>query len=292
MKTKPENVLLVGACSSIGVSLALGYAKKGFKVALADSNCERLEELKKRVKRAGAVKTVTIVADMDTEESCRDIVAQTEKDLEQLHLLYYLRQQEMNAQFLELQDYEEASKRIMTVNFRALVWLVHYSYSLLKKYNGRVVVLSSAIGGDLTPPGCTFTCAAADATNAFIRSLQTENGGVDFTIVNAARLEPTYTVMVADGSIETRDSEKSHYGISKAANSILSAVENRKDQLSLVTIEALSPEQIRFQVEAATRRVQSLRQNNSALQQGLPICREFAASGKCLRKNCPFAHIS
>lgn len=244
----------------------------------------------------------------------------------------------------------------MTVNFRALVWLVHYSYSLLKKYNGRVVVLSSAIGGKprhrfklltyyLRRFNSTwlyfYLCCGrrnqwwyknglisftlANPLAAFIRSLQTENGGVDFTIVNAARLEPTYTVMVADGSIETRDSEKSHYGISVWVACARNTTDSRFRKLRIVyylpsKIEKISSPSLRLRRLARSRFDFRLKQllavfkafdrttalyskvcfisirsplaSSDFFLKGLPICREFAASGKCLRKNCPFAHIS
>lgn len=79
-----RTVIVTGAASGIGKATALGFAKEGANLALADINDEGLEDVKKEI---SGVKVYTEKVDVTSEEDCKRFIENVEKEYSRIDVL-------------------------------------------------------------------------------------------------------------------------------------------------------------------------------------------------------------
>jgi NADP-dependent 3-hydroxy acid dehydrogenase YdfG len=122
--------LVTGASSGIGEATALALAEQGSAVALVARRRDRLEELARRIEEAGG-QTLTIEADVGSQEQARAAVEQTVSELGRLDTLVN------NAGVMLLGPIQDAPleewERMLSVNAAGLLYCAHAALPHLLK---------------------------------------------------------------------------------------------------------------------------------------------------------------
>lgn len=175
-------VIVTGASSGIGKSLALQLADQGARVVLAARRLDRLEQIAAECRTLGG-KTLAIKTDVANELQCKGLVEQTIQKFGRLDMLIN------NAGFAMVSLFEELPnldlfKRTVDVNFYGNVYPTYYALAHIKQSQGRIVSIAS-IGGKLAVPGNSPYVASKFAINGFYDSLRMEltQAGVSITVI-------------------------------------------------------------------------------------------------------------
>ncbi len=175
-------VVITGASSGIGRSLALQLADQGAWIALAARNAERLEALAADCIQRGG-KAIAVPTDVTDEKQCRALIEQAVSEFGQLDML--INNAGMGALGL-FEDMPDLSlfKRVMDVNFYGAVHCTYYALPHLKKTQGRIVNISS-MGGKLPLPYNANYISSKYAMHGFSDSLRMEldAAGVSVTVI-------------------------------------------------------------------------------------------------------------
>ncbi|KAL0441901.1 UNVERIFIED_CONTAM: 11-beta-hydroxysteroid dehydrogenase 1A [Sesamum radiatum] len=143
-------VVITGASSGIGESLAYEYAKRGACLVLAARRERSLQEVAERARDLGSPDVVVVRADVSKVEDCRKVVDQTMNRFGRLdHLVN-------NAGITSISMLEEVEditryRDIMDINFWGYVYMTRFAAPYLRNSRGRIVVLSSSASWLPTP---------------------------------------------------------------------------------------------------------------------------------------------
>ncbi len=184
-------VIVTGASSGIGRSLALRLAGQGAKVVIAARRAERLEqvaaECRQRSRSAfaplGGDEPLVIPTDVSDEARCRALVEKTVGTFGRLDMLINDAGLAVTALLEDFPDLH-LFKHVMDVNFYGAVYCTYYALPYLKQARGRIVTVSS-LGGRIAIPFNTPYVASKYALHGFYDSLRTEisRHGVSVTVV-------------------------------------------------------------------------------------------------------------
>lgn len=185
MKTdafRGQVVIVTGASSGIGRSLALRLASQGAKVALAARRMERLELVAEECHQHGG-KALIVPTDVSDEIQCKTLVEKTMAVFGRLDMLV---NNAGLAVIARLEDYSNLNlfKQTMNVNFYGAVYCTYYALPFLKQSNGRIVAVSS-LAGKLHAPYNSAYVSSKFAMHGFFDSLRIEliRDGVSVTII-------------------------------------------------------------------------------------------------------------
>ncbi|KAL3839116.1 hypothetical protein ACJIZ3_023707 [Penstemon smallii] len=185
-------VVITGASSGIGESLAYEYAKRGAILVLAASRETSLQEVADRARRLGAHDVVVVRADVSKAEDCRKVVDRAMNSFGRLdHLVN-------NAGVMAvsmLEDIEDVTdfKAVMDINFWGSVYMTKFAIPYLKNSRGRIVVISSSASW-LPAPRETFYNASKAAVTQFFETLRVEFGqDIGITLVTPGFIESELT---------------------------------------------------------------------------------------------------
>jgi short-subunit dehydrogenase len=164
-------VIVTGASSGIGKSLALQLADQGAHIALAARRQDRLKQISVECRTRGG-KALAISTDVANDAQCKALVEQTIQEFGRLDMLIN------NAGFATVALFEELPnldlfKKTVDVNFYGNVYPTYYALPHLMQSQGRIVSISS-IGGKLAIPGNSSYVASKFALNGFFDSLRME----------------------------------------------------------------------------------------------------------------------
>lgn len=175
-------VIIVGASSGIGKSLALRLAKQGAKLAIAARRANRLEQIAAECRSLGA-ETIVIPTDVTDEIQCKALVVKTIAAYDRLDML--INSAGLTAIAL-LDDFPDLQlfKYVHGVNFLGSVYTTYYALPHLKRTKGRIVMISS-LGGIVGLPYNTPYCSSKYALHGFSESLRMElyKDGVSVTVI-------------------------------------------------------------------------------------------------------------
>lgn len=164
-------VIITGASSGIGKSLAYQFAQNGAHVVLAARQFVSLCEITADIEKKYGVKALAIQADVSKEDDCKHLVAQTVQTFGRLDVLINNAGLSMRALFNDLDL--SVLRNLMDVNFWGTVYCTKYALPEILKSKGSIVGVSS-IAGYRGLPGRTGYSASKFAMNGFMESLRTE----------------------------------------------------------------------------------------------------------------------
>ncbi|KAK4486153.1 hypothetical protein RD792_008821 [Penstemon davidsonii] len=185
-------VLITGASSGIGESLAYEYAKRGASLVLAARREKSLQEVAERARYLGATDVVVVRADVSKVEDCRRIVDQAINHFGRLDHLVNNAGITSVAMLEEIEDITDF-RAIMDINFWGYVYMTKFALPYLRNSNGRIIVLSSSASW-LSAPRMSIYNASKAAITQFYETLRVEIGqDVGITLVTPGFIESELT---------------------------------------------------------------------------------------------------
>jgi short-subunit dehydrogenase len=182
MKLNDKIVVVTGASSGIGKSLAIEFAKRGANLVLAARQYVTLCQLTESIEKQYAVKAIAVQCDVTVEEDCRHLIKQTLTTYGRIDVLINNAGISMRAL---LNDADvDVLKSVMDVNFWGTVYCTKYALPEILKTKGSIVGVSS-IAGYKGLPGRTGYSASKFAMNGFLDALRVENLKNDIHILTA-----------------------------------------------------------------------------------------------------------
>jgi short-subunit dehydrogenase len=179
---RDQVVIVTGASSGIGRSLALQLAGQGAKVILAARRAELLEQVAAACRQAGG-EALAVPTDVADEAQCKALVEKTVATFDRLDLLV---NNAGLAVIARLEDYSNLSlfQHAMDVNFYGAVYCTYYALPYLIHSRGRIVAVSS-LGGKAPLPYNSPYIASKFAMHGFFDTLRIElkRHGVSVTII-------------------------------------------------------------------------------------------------------------
>jgi len=175
-------VVITGASSGIGRSLALQLAEQGARLALAARDGARLEEVAAECRRrAGDV--LVVPTDVSEPAQCEHLVALAAAAFGRIDTLINNAGISMWARFDELRDLA-VLERVMRVNYFGSVYCTYYALPHLKRTRGRIVAVVSLTGKAGVPTRSGYA-ASKHAMAGFFDSIRIElaDHGVGVTTV-------------------------------------------------------------------------------------------------------------
>lgn len=172
MKLNDKVIIITGASSGIGKSLAHEFAKRGANLVLAARQFVTLCEIAQLIEQQYAVKAIAVQCDVTVEEDCAYLAAQTLTTFGRIDVLINNAGITMRALFKDTET--SVLKRLMDVNFWGMVYCTKYALPEIIKTKGSIVGVSS-IAGYKGLPGRSGYSASKFAMNGFLDSLRIEN---------------------------------------------------------------------------------------------------------------------
>jgi len=185
-------VIITGASSGIGESLAYEYAKRGACLVLAARRERSLQEVAETARDLGSPDVIVVRADVSKVEDCRRVVDQTMNHFGRLDHLVNNAGITSVAMLEEVEDVTDF-RAIMDVNFWGFVYMTRFAAPYLRNSRGRIVVLSSSASW-LPAPRMSFYNASKAAIAQFFETLRVEFGpDIGITLVTPGFIESELT---------------------------------------------------------------------------------------------------
>jgi len=172
MKLKDKIIVITGASSGIGKSLAIEFAKRGANLVLGARQYVTLCELTDQLISEHSIKAIAVACDVTKEEDCEHLIKQAILTYGKIDVLVNNAGISMRALFVDADI--EVLKAVMDVNFWGTVYCTKYALPEILKTKGTVVGVSS-IAGYKGLPGRTGYSASKFAMNGFLDVLRVEN---------------------------------------------------------------------------------------------------------------------
>lgn len=172
MKLNNKIVIITGASSGIGKSLAHEFARRGANLVLAARQYVTLCEIAQQLQEQYKIKALAVQCDVTSEEDCRHLINQTKATFGQVDVLINNAGISMRALFKDVDV--QVLRTLMDVNFWGAVYCTKYALPEITKTKGSIVGVSS-IAGYKGLPGRTGYSASKFAMNGFLDSLRVEN---------------------------------------------------------------------------------------------------------------------
>src|ERR1700733_10159577 len=172
MELKDKIVIITGASSGIGKSLAVEFAKRGANLVLGARQYVTLCEITQGLEQQYNIKAIAVQCDVTIEEDCAHLIKQTLVTFSKIDVLINNAGISMRALFNDTSV--EVLKKVMDVNFWGTVYCTKYALPEILKTKGSVVGVSS-IAGYKGLPGRTGYSASKFAMNGFLDALRVEN---------------------------------------------------------------------------------------------------------------------
>jgi 3-oxoacyl-[acyl-carrier protein] reductase len=176
-----KNAVITGSSQGIGYAIALALAREGCNVALSARGQERLDAAVRDMQAQG-VKAAGIVADLATEEGCKQFVDGAVRALGGIDILVN-NVGGMIPGTLESLTSEHWNK-VLSVNVMAAVYTTKYALPHVKRSSmGRILNVSGVTGKQLLPGALTTTIPNA-AIIGFTKVIAGDLGAAGITVNN------------------------------------------------------------------------------------------------------------
>jgi len=172
MKLNDKTVIITGASSGIGKSLAHEFAKRGANLVLGARQYVLLCEIAQSIEQQYGVRAVAVHCDVAIEEECAQLINQARLTFKKIDVLVNNSGISMRALFKDANV--DVLKQLMDVNFWGTVYCTKYALPEITKTKGSIVGVSS-IAGYKGLPGRTGYSASKFAMNGFLDALRVEN---------------------------------------------------------------------------------------------------------------------
>ncbi len=167
-----KNIIITGASSGIGKSLAYECAAKGANLTLAARNFSVLKGIAIELESKYSIQVLIVETDVTKELDCEILIKTSVEKFGRIDVLICNAGISMRALFDETNL--EVIKSVMNVNFWGTVYCSHFAISHLLKSNGTLVGISS-IAGYKGLPGRSGYSASKFAMQGFLESIRIEN---------------------------------------------------------------------------------------------------------------------
>ncbi|KAF2074718.1 hypothetical protein CYY_003994 [Polysphondylium violaceum] len=211
---KGKVVIVTGASSGIGSSIAEKYALLGCKVAIVARRENLLEECKsnilKKHKKLSQKDILIVRCDLTKENDCKEMVDKVIKEWSKLDIVVW------NAGVGSLIDFSKVDGRFdifrdnMDINYFSLVYSTSFALPFLKQSNGSIVVVSSLAGKFGTALRTSYS-ASKHAVQGFFNSLRNEVDNVQITIVCPGFVKTDFHSKVATLDNKVIERESNHF---------------------------------------------------------------------------------
>lgn len=231
-------VVITGASSGIGKSLALKLAEQKAWLVLAARNEDRLQEVADACEEKGGMATV-VATDVGIEEQCRNLINEAVNAYGRIDVLINNAGIINYVMFEDVQDLSIMEK-IMRVNYFGSAYCTYYALPHLKKTGGLIVGISS-LTGKTGVPTRTFYSASKHAMAGFFDSLRVELMGtnVDVTMIfpSFVQSEIRTRALGGDGEIvgKSHINEDKVMSAEECADIIIDAMAKRKREVVMTT---------------------------------------------------------
>ena len=229
-------VIITGASTGIGRSLAIQLASQGAKVAIAARRVDKLEQVAAECRAQGGV-VLVVPTDVSVESHCKALIEKTVTEFGRVDMLI---NNAGLAVLARLEDYAnlELFRHTMSVHLFGAVYCSYLALPYLKQNRGRIVAVSS-LGGKSPAPYNSAYVSSKYAMHGFFESLRIEliRHEVSVTIVcpswvvtnfHEAQLDKDGTPIGPRGRAIYTEKMMS---ADQCAALILKAAENRKREL-------------------------------------------------------------
>lgn len=226
-----KHIVITGASSGIGESIAREAAKIGAHLVLAARNEQKLLELQEELKVFN-VNVICIPTDVIQKDQCKHLIEQAIAQLGSINVLINNAGITMRASFENVDD--QVLHRVMNVNYWGTAYCSKYALPELIKNKGSLVAVSS-VTGLKGLPGRSAYAASKFAINGLFESIRMENMHLGLHTLIAC---PGYTSskirnnsLTADGTpqVDTPAYEGNPDDPQEVAQQILQAIRDRKD---------------------------------------------------------------
>jgi len=177
-----RTVVVTGASQGIGKALSVALAPQRPRLVLVARDEERLHEVARECRSAGAL-TLVVPADVGKPADCERIVAECVHHFGGLDVLVHNAGISMWSRFDEVLDLS-IYETLMRVNYLSCVYLTHHALPHLKSARGQIVAVASLAGLTGVPTRSGYA-ASKHAVFGFFDSLRIElrEAGVSVTVV-------------------------------------------------------------------------------------------------------------
>jgi short-subunit dehydrogenase len=172
MSLKNKVVVITGASSGIGKSLAFEMAARGANTVLGARQYVTLCEITEAIEKQYQTKAVAVQCDVTVEDDCRHLIKQAILTFGRVDVLINNAGISMRALFNDVDL--KVLKDLMDVNFWGTVYCTKHALPEILKTKGSIVGVSS-IAGYKGLPGRSGYSASKFAMNGFLDSLRVEN---------------------------------------------------------------------------------------------------------------------
>jgi len=183
MDLSNKTVIITGASSGIGKSLAQEFAKHRANLVLGARQIGILHELGQNLEKQYQIKVLPVQCDVTSEEECANLISQAVKTFGAIDVLINNAGISMRALFKDTDI--KVLKSVMDVNFWGTVYCTKYALPEILKTKGTIVGVSS-IAGYKGLPGRTGYSASKFAMNGFLDALRVENLKTGIHILTAS----------------------------------------------------------------------------------------------------------
>ena len=230
MNLKDKIIIITGASSGIGRSLATEFAKRGANLVLGARQFVTLCEITQRLEQQYPIKAIAVQCDVTAEEDCAHLIQQTLTTFGKIDVLINNAGISMRALFNDVDI--DVLKSVMDVNFWGMVYCTKYALPEILKTKGSIAGVSS-VAGFKGLPGRSGYSASKFAMNGFLDVLRIENLKTGVHVLTAC---PGFTAsnirntaLAADGSQQGESTleEEKMMTSDEVAKIIADGVENR-----------------------------------------------------------------
>lgn len=178
---KFNNVVITGASSGLGESLAKKFAHLGANLTISARREDRLVKLRDSLIRINPKIEICIVpADVAQKDACEHLVNESVKHFSELDVFVANAGQGMWSRFRDLSDPDQIND-VMQTNFMGVVYGLFYALPYLRQARGSFVAISS-IQGIIPVAFHTGYVASKYAVNGLIETIRLEEPHVHFLL--------------------------------------------------------------------------------------------------------------
>jgi short-subunit dehydrogenase len=234
MELTNKIVIITGASSGIGKSMAIEFAKQGANLVLGARHFVDLCHISEDLIKDYNIKAVAVQCDVTKEDDCLELINQAIRTFGKIDILINNAGISMRALFNDADV--KVLKSVMDVNFWGTVYCTKFALPHILKSKGTIVGVSS-IAGYKGLPGRTGYSASKFAMNGFLDALRVEHLKTGIHILTAC---PGFTAsnirntaLAADGSQQGESTlhEEKMMTADEVAKIIIEGVKNKSRTL-------------------------------------------------------------
>jgi 3-oxoacyl-[acyl-carrier protein] reductase len=159
MRLKDNNAFITGAAQGIGRAIAIGMAREGANVCIADVNIEKAEETAEEVKTLG-VKSIAVRLDVSKEDEVTAAFEKFIKEFERLDILVNNAGITRDALLLRLK--EEEWDAVLDINLKGTFLCSKEAVKIMSRQrSGKIISISSIVAFTGNPGQANYSASKA-----------------------------------------------------------------------------------------------------------------------------------